>query len=369
MLAPPMPSARARICLATVLVAASGVVATSGCNFEVPSPTYISQTKLISVRGEVVELGGLNPARVGVPYEAAIAEAMPDDRYAFEAVVVAPDGHVLAGDEIESLWFQCGVNPCGARGLSPSLPEFDRPCDELDDWTLDELCRLAAGDHRVEFEVPPLGPELIELRVAAYFGVFAWNGRTAEDCWADRRARDVELDGCGFIERPVKIGPSWWMLAYAESIGLESPIPIWQIPIAVYGQFANRIPAPTIHVQIDGVERGSWPETARFVVAPGSVIEVDSEYDETQQFTQSYFLASFDTDSWTYWFRGGAEYLLERGFSTQTIHARETEIPGTRAQEWVVDPYAEAGSAHVFVVFFDDRYGEGVARLEFEVQP
>src|SRR5690606_4960597 len=94
------------------LLAACVSLGLTACNFEVPSSSYLTDTKLISVIVEVVELGPLNPGRVGVPSEAPIAEPMPHDRVAFDAVVVDADGKRLPADELETIWFQCGVVEC-----------------------------------------------------------------------------------------------------------------------------------------------------------------------------------------------------------------------------------------------------------------
>lgn len=338
-----------------------------GCEFRIPSPTYISQTKLISVKGEVVELGPLHPGRVGVPFAAPIAEAMPGDRFAFEVVVVDPDGEVLGPGEVESLWFQCGAFGCGLFDGAPAGLALDVPCDELDPPNLDMTCRLGEGDARFEFEVSDLAELIVLERVAAFYGVIAWNGRSAEDCWADRQAANVELDGCAFTQRRVKIGPSWWMLAYAETIGIDSPIPIWQIPVAVYGQPANRTPSPRIDVTIDGERIGSYPETTQFTAKLGDSIHLDVEYDPLEQLTQFYFYARLSEESQTYWFEPGLEFMTDTVFTTESIHVVGDEMFMVR-RDLVVDEYAEPGSAQIFFVYADDRYGEGVARLDIEVE-
>jgi hypothetical protein len=338
-----------------------------GCQFQIPSPTYISETKLIAVKAEVTELGPLNPDRVGVPFETPIAEAMPGDRLALEVVVVNPAGEVLGPGEVESIWFQCGVIDCGTVGVPLDGPEFDVACDELDPHTLDVPCRLGTGDARVEFEVGELAELIVTERVAVFYGVFAWNGRSAEDCWADRRATDVALDDCAFMQRQVKIGPSWWMLAYADSMGIPSPIPIWQIPAAVYAQPANRTPSPRIDVTVDGERQGSWPETTQFTARLGDSIHIDVEYDLLQQQTQFYFFARLDEESQTYWFEPGIEFIVDTVFTTGSIHVVGDEMYAMR-RDFVVDEYAEPGSAQMFFVYADDRFGEGVARLDFEVE-
>lgn len=337
-----------------------------GCNFQIPSLTYIHETKLISVKAEVVELGPLNPNRVGVPYPTPIAEAMPGDRLALEAVIVTPDGDVLGAEDVESIWFQCGADFCGA-GAEFDDPVFDVRCDELEPHTLDDPCRLGEGDVRFEFGVGDLGEMTIETRIVVFYGVLSWGERGAEDCWADRRARDVALDGCAFIQRQVKLGPSWWMLAYAETVGLTSSIPVWQIPIAVYAQQANRTPAPRIEVTVDGEVLGTYPDTTQFSTRLGDSIHIEIEYDETQQFLQTYFVALFDEESQRYVFTASPEYMTDLVYTTESILSVGEDGFQMR-RDFVVDEYADPGDAQMFVRYGDDRFGEGVARLDFEVE-
>jgi hypothetical protein len=338
-----------------------------GCEFRIPSPHYIGETKLIAVKGEVAQLGPLHPDRVGVPLEAPIAEALPGDRFAFEAVVVDAGGEVLGPGEVESIWFQCGAFACYTNGAMLDGPEFDVACDELDPWTLDVPCRLGEGDSRVEFQIGGLAELIVGNRVADFYGVIAWDGRSAEDCWADRRAADAEFDGCAFTQRRVKIGPSWWMLAYAESIGIPSPIPLWQIPAPVYAQSANRTPSPKIAVRVDGELLGSYPETTQFPAKLGDEIHIDVEYDAIEQLTQFYFFARFNEETQTWWFDAGQEFMTDMVFTTESIHVTGDDMFVLR-RDFVIDEYADPGSAQIFIVYADDRYGEGVARLDFEVE-
>lgn len=365
----------------SLVSAGSWLAATLGlaaCNFEVPSSSYLEDTKLIGVLIEVVELGPLNPDRVGVPSEVPIAEAMPQDRLAFEAVVVDREGRQIPAAELDSLWFQCGPFACGESMIEASSELFDRPCAELEDellpWNMDAVCRLGAGDGRFEFRLPELSQLLIEIRVAQYYGVIAWAGRSAESCWSARRSGDASLDNCGFIQRSVKIGPSWWMLAYAETVGLQSPIPIPQIPAGVYLQPANRVPVASLVVTVDGEARGGWPEQTEFEVEPGARIEIASEYDEVAQFLQAYFLGKPSVSGDGYLFVPNPETLGEVPYTSNAIVLIEPEAYSEESLfptswEFVVDEYAEPGTSRIVMLYFDDRYGEGVAILEFEVRP
>jgi len=353
-------------------------VALGACNFEVPSSSYLRATKLLTVIVEVIEMGPLNPYRVGTPNPSPIAELMPDDRVVFEAVVADENGERLPASALETLWFQCGVSECGAASLSVKDPRFEVPCDEVGDhWdeeldgpaaplSMDSVCRIGAGDGRFEFVVPELGQELIDRRIAHYYGVVAWGQRSAASCWAARIAGDQALDNCGFIQRTVRVGPSWWMLVYADSIGLVSPIPIPQIPAGVLIQSANRVPIVSLAVSVDGVEQGSWPEQTQFSARRRSQITVRAEYDEATQLFQSYFLG-MATSPTSFVFFAAAEDLGQTAFTSNAIHALDPDEFGVRVMEFFVDEYAEPGSSRIVVVYFDNRYAEGVATLEFEV--
>lgn len=350
----------------------------ASCNFEVPSSSYLSHTKLISVVVEVVELGPLNPGRIGVPSAAPIAEPMPHDRVAFDAVVVDADGRRLPAEELETMWFQCGVYDCSSI-IYASVGVAMHPCDEPDELglspTTDSICRLGRGNGRFEFTVPELGQQLSKFRVAQYYGVIAWDGRSAESCWAARQGDDG-IENCAFIQRSVKVGPSWWMLVYADSIGLTTVIPIHQIAAGVLIQPANRVPIVNFVVAVDGEYAGTWPEATKFQAALGSRIEISAVYDPTSQFLQSYFRAERvgEPESETFLFTAATEILFETAYSSNAIHAveRDPSLPEYVAlgkHEFVVDEYAKPETSRIWLVYFDDRFGEGVASFEFEVTP
>lgn len=349
----------------------------TACNFSVPSSSYLFETKLIAVLIDV-ELGDLNADRVGVPSDVPIAEAMPHDTLAFEAFVVDVDGERIANEAIDSLWYQCGPFECDGVVIQGSHALLDRECDELEaqglPWDMDTVCRIGRGNGRFEFVVPELAQLMAEQRVAQYYGVIAWEGRTAESCWTARRSGTESLDNCGFIQRSVKIGPSWWMLAYAETIGLHSPIPLPAIPAGVYLQAANRVPLPTFSVTIDGQLRGTWPEQTKYEVELGSNISIDSQYDEVAQFLQTYFTATpVDGLGEEFLFKPATEVLAEIPYSTGAIVWTEYEPtssqPFPATWDFVVDEFGKPGISRVLLLYFDDRFGHGVATFEFEVQP
>jgi hypothetical protein len=355
----------------------SGALAGLGCEFQISAASYIDQTRLIAVHGEVVELGPLNPGRVGLPSDTPIAEPMPHDRFSFEAVVVDPDGERRPASALESIWFQCGAYNCDVAGFgAPPNPEYDRRCDEIEltefgELTMDDRCRIGEGDGHFEFDIPELGPLLAQVRVTNYYGVIAWNGRSAEDCWATRRALDGLLDNCGFVIRSVKVGPSWWMLVYADQVlGIQTKIPIWQIPIAVYGQAANRTPQPSVEVWIDGKLDGTYPAKTQFGARPGALIGLTLVYDEFEQFSQTYFTAKSDADQEKYWFEPAAEFLTAVAHTTNTIHSTaDVDVTQSFTQfEFIVDEYAGPGRSTIFLVNSDDRYAQGLIRLDFDIE-
>lgn len=337
-----------------------------GCEFGIPDASYIGQTRLLAVHAEVVEVGELNPDRVGGSSSLAITEAMPGDRLAFDAHVVDAEGRRLGADELDTLWLQCGTLPCGGLQFPVNGDAFAQDCATLPEpgWTTDHLCRLGTGDGHFEFEVPALGPAMVATRIAYYYGVIAWDGQRAESCWAHRLARDEVLDGCQFVRRPVKIGPSWWMLAYGEALGFESPVPIGAIPAPAYEQLANRLPAIEIDVVVDGALAGQFPGQTLFTVEPGAAIQLSVGWDEAEQINQLLFVARSLEDGTLWHFELAYELLFPRYFSTGDLRvAGETSDSGA----FTVDPRAQPGRSRLFVVYYDDRWSEGVATLEFEV--
>ena len=355
-------------------IVAALAVALGACEFQIPAPTYVHQTRLIAVEASV-ELGPLHPDRVGSPSPAPIAEILPGDRLTLEAVVVNPEGERYDASEIETVWISCGPYDCGASVFSSLDAEYDVPCDALEVYDMDQVCRLGAGDGRFSFEVPPLAEVMLDTRVALYYGVIGYEGRSAEDCWRARMALEEPLERCAFIRRLVKVGPSWWMIAYADQVlGLSASIPLYQIPAGVYAQLANRAPQPRIDVVIDGAIAGTWPDTASYTVAPGAAITVEPSYSPVEQLTQTYFVASLDDVSQTYWFDPVTESIVETPHTTRSLHAVGTFEEGLAwPLDFVIDEYAapssETGVSKLFLVYADSRYGEGVAEIVFEVEP
>ena len=349
--------------------ALSSAILAGGCTTDIPSASYIYDTRLISVRAEVVELGPLNPDRVGPFMESPIAEAMPGDRVRLTALVVDPDGRELGPEEVESLWIQCGVSPCHLSGAQEyiDLIADSRPCEELAEWTSDSACRLGIGDTQLEFEFPPLAQEMVDVRRGHYYGVVAWDGHSASECLERALQVDEPLDGCAFIERVLKVGPSWWLLAYAEEIGLSSPIPLEQIPVGVYYQLANRSPRPNLGspevFEVVQTESG-----LRVRVHRGDRFSLVPTYEDLEQYTQSFFVASPDEEG-DVTFAITPETVTERVLTTGAVHLEEVEgrYPIVGRKVFFVDEYGELGLARVFIISQDERWSETVSVLDFEV--
>jgi hypothetical protein len=105
-------------------------------------------------------------------------------------------------------------------------------------------------------------------------------------------------------------------------------------------------------------------------VSPGALIKLEPSYDETTQFGQTYFVAKLDQEAQKYWFEPAVEFVLEVPFSTNAIHTTaDLDATGLIVPpEFVVDEFAEPGRSTIFLVFNDDRFGEGVVRLDFTVE-
>jgi len=362
------PGPRADTGLATLVAASLAGLVSLACNFQIPEPSYLNRTKLLATRGEVVAFGPLNPDRVGIG-TAPVSEAMPGDTFRFEAIVVDSDGHLLPTDEIDSLWFQCGDMQACSYVEDSGEPE---PCavdDELGMYTLDSWCELGGGDARFEFEIAALGPGIVSTRVARFYGVIAYDGRSAGECWELRKAREELLDGCAFVHRSVRIGPTWWLLAYAETQELESPIPVVQFPAPVYTQLANREPQPSISVTIEGELAGSYPEVDSFTVAPGERIVLEASFDLTAQYLQSYFVAREVEDSGSWWFELSPEFVGCNIYTSNNLHGVFSASPFNPLRSVVdVDAYAAPEPSRALLVCVDARYSEVVVALDFEVE-
>jgi len=346
--------------LATLVAASLAGLVSLACNFQIPEPTYLHATRLLTASGEVVSFGPLNPDRIGVG-TTAVNEAMPGDLYRFEMVVVDPDGRPRPAEQLDSLWFQCGLEAC-IDETEPMLP-----CAELDDWSLDSRCELGAGDGQFEFEIAGLGPKVVEDHKPAFFGVVGYDGRSARDCWESRLALEASLASCGFIKRRIAIGPTWWMLAYADSEGFVSPVPIEQFPAPVFYQFANRRPRPEVTVAIDGELAGTYPETEHFRVTPGALVELEFGYELGAQYLQSYFEARHLGGYW--WFVIDGERLSAELYTTGDMHLSSVPSPtSVRLPPIVVDELAEPGSSRVLIIPRDDRFSQALETIAFEIE-
>ncbi|HLT37170.1 MAG TPA: hypothetical protein VK034_12830 [Enhygromyxa sp.] len=343
-----------------------------GCGFDVPPASYLNGTELVMVR-HAVELGPLAPERAGPTFvgieDAPIAEVLPGDRLWLEAVVADVDGRVIPADELETLWLQCGF-ACERPWLDFADPLFDVRCAELDPHTTDDYCLLGTGDGRFELEVPEFGPYWALGSVTehiSFYGVVAWAGRRAEDCWAQRRGDQRDLDRCGFIEHRVAIGPQWPALAHAASLGVELPIDPAELPSWVLLQPANRVPRPpSLRIMVDGerVAEGVAP-LPPIRVEPGATIGVVLSFDPVSQSIQQIVRPlSSEYQGWELI----AERLYSRTETSGAIRHDEDGDPEDGLLFYQVDPDATAGTSRVLIIDSDDRGAADFVTLEFVIR-
>jgi hypothetical protein len=280
----------------------------------------------------------------------------------------------LPAAELETLWLQCGFS-CDRPWLTYSDPIFDVPCTELEPYTTDDYCLLGIGDGGFELDVPELG-HLWMVSTAfvfgphiSFYGVVAWDGRAAEDCWAARRGDQSELDGCGFIRHDVRIGPTWPASVHAASLGLDTPVVPSAIPAWILAQPANRIPlTPALTVWMDGELAASGvPPLPPIAATPGAHIEIALAFDPFSQSLQRRFqtLESMNYDAW----RLVDELLYSRTETSGAIRS-DNEVPvlGNGTLSYTVDPGATPGISRALIIFTDSREAGDLLTVEFEVQ-
>jgi hypothetical protein len=346
-----------------------------GCSFEIPPPSYINGTEVLMVRHSV-EIGPLDPERVGPSFasmeDAPIAEILPGDRLRLEPVVVDHEGRRLAQDELETLWVQCGRSCEQSQEIFPYWP-FDPRCDELDDYHASSSCVLGTGDGAFELEVPPLhswslsGLLLGDLPRLGLFGVVAWDGRAAEDCWASRRGDQSQLEGCGFIYHDVLIGPLLWAVANAESLGAESPIDEELPPLVEY-QPANRIPlTPALTVRVDDeIVATGVPPLPTITIEPGAHISIELAYEPFSQSLQRILKPLAKYSAWEL----VDEQLWANTASSGAIWrvGAEEPVSGDGSFSYEVDPESAPGRSRVLILYSDDRLAADSLSVEFEVR-
>lgn len=348
-----------------------------GCGVDIPPPSYVNVTEIAAVRQVVVELGSLHPKRVGPLFayddEMPIAEILPRDRLLLDTVVIDVDGLPLPADEVETLWLQCGAGPCTRASGGFASPLFDTSCAHLSEllaYDTDSYCLLGTGSAQLEFVIPELGWEVVLDPRMSFYGVVAWGGRRVSDCWAERRGDKAQLDNCGFIYHNVTVGPVWWMMDYAESIGLVYfPHDFFDlIPAAAFEQPANRIPrAPELTILVDGelAAQGRAPLPA-IVVPPGAEIEISLVFDALSQLLQGTFVADATQSS----FEFQPELVLSRTLTTGAIRRVGEELAtlGDGRFFYRVDEIAAPGVSRVLIGYRDTRGANDILTLEFEVE-
>jgi hypothetical protein len=372
--------------------AAALVTSALGCGDGLGPASHIETTEILTIRHEVVEMGPLDPARVGpliAGAEKPIADVLPGDRLRLEAIVVDTAGVQVPEDELETLWLQCGGGPCEnfyVTGIDLRSPVFSARCDQIDDYTTGDFCLLGTGSGKFELEVPEFGPYVLwgdfgaggsetwpQLRM---FGVVAWGGRRAEECWEARRGDLANLERCGFIFHTVRIGPVMFAYQRAAELGLQLPfeIDLALVPSALLLQPANRIPeTPSLRVLVDDEEVAvGVPPFSPIPVAPGARIEVEFAFDPLTQLVQSSFLPKSYSDPNTFVF--SREHLTSRT-STSGAIVQSGSIDPSGLLNFVeddgsflyeVDAFARPGISRVLIVYRDTRMAHDWLSLEFE---
>ncbi|MCA9687042.1 MAG: hypothetical protein KC457_33050, partial [Myxococcales bacterium] len=290
-------------------------------------------------------------------------------------------GLPLPAESISSMWMQCGDSiSCEPLGSTEDIAATS--CAELE--TLGQFnsrsrCLLGTGDGRFEFVAPEFEEEVFDrvIMERTFYGVFAWDGGSAEECWQLRRTLDQEIENCAFIEHRVYYGPEWLVQLHGYDQGLEPDVPIDQIPAAVFGQPANRPPAlQEIQVEHDGVvdvfdprEMSSLPAVA---TEPGAEIVVTIAFDELLQLQQPIFSAKAVESSNpdpeaepSYVFVGSVEPVYLNLFTSNALHVLTEPFLTDTTVELFIDDQAKAGSSWALFVLRDFRGGESVVWLEF----
>jgi hypothetical protein len=342
------------------------VLCLSGCGLlEVGPANRITTIEPVSFRVRVLELGPLDPERVSFPSDAPISEFLPGDRVRFEIEVVDTDGLALADEQLDSVWLLFNSN-----AVRLDDPALELRCDELEAWTLDTSCRLGEGRGSIEFEAPGLGEEVGFNQRLWVYAVIAWNGQSADECWTARRDRKGMPSDCDFMVFPAAVGPSWFLLGYAASLGVYSKIPVELFHPAVYLQQANRAPKlDHVLVELEGAESVLTPSDGiigPIAVEPGQIVNLTIAVDENSQFGQAYFFPlNFAGDLFTLWL----ESVQTRVATAGPIRAADQRsIPAESPIVIEIDDDAEPGLARVVLAIHDSRGAEDVVRVELEIQ-
>ncbi len=346
----------------------------ASCTFELVSRFEITEPLLVGVRVRVVELAPIWPSRVGPDPNRVepIAEPLSGDRVRVEALVVEVDGTLRPTEQIDALWFMCGLEGC-TDGSFDLLPELDTPCASLDDWTLESTCALGGGG-ALELEVPPAGdaeiPELVALQL--YVVVAREPDVRAEDCLRWRTTRDRQLEGCGFRRHVVSLGPYGPLADQIVQAGGSIEVPLDEIPAAAYLEPASREPV------LEQVELTIAGQTTLVPVAGPPIplrrgtslrLNVDEELVDPskrevdigpRQAEQSYVFVPYP------------ELAYYDFYVTEPL--RRLDDPGLFAlrrtsAQIEVDAEAELGPARIVIIYGDEAGAQTMTWIDVDVQP
>ncbi len=361
---------------------AIGLVALPACTFEIEPWYHIDSTRAFGARMEVVELGPAWPIRVGLASDTRpITEPLPGDRVRFELIIVDEHGQPQPAEDFDALWFQCGVEGCirSYAALDERVNTDEASACAAIEWTSDSTCRLGRGG-AIEFEYPAIGQAMMDVRVGRYYAVVALDDEhTAEGCLAARVQRDHELDGCAYIERELKIGPSWAMLLDGVLAGLTSTIPVFEIPAPAFAQPSNRLPnldgvimSGDQFDQYGGIGVIVGLEDPPIQVRPGEELIIQQVLTGLDA-AQTYFAATEIAEGGAFVFQPGFETLYFEWYTTDWLVRLPDPLGSADAVVFTggarirVHEEAEPGPSRLVLLYGDDRGSQAMTWIDFEV--
>ena len=163
------------------------------------------------------------------------------------------------------------------------------------------------------------------------------------------------------------IGPLWWAVANAESLGAEPPIEE-QLPALVLYQPANRIPlAPALTVRVDDeVVAFGVPPLPTLDVDPGAQISIELAFDPLSQSLQRILTPLGGYTAWEL----VDESLYSNTATSGAIRRAGADLPvsGHGRFSYDVDPEASPGRSRVLILYGDSRRAGDVLTVEFEIR-
>ncbi len=339
-----------------------------GCAPDILPGSYLSETTLVGIETEVVELGPVLPTRAPLG-EVALVESMPGDLLQIRALVLGADGQRIPDDALTSLWIQCSSSEFCTGADLEGLPDCELLLDQ-GVFTTDARCVLGEGDGAFRYEVPPFGSIGTLFLSNVLLGAVAWEGRNPRDCLDVYRSGRGSFDRCAVVRHLIFYGPTWQAQAYAGTLGLPTQVPPDEIPAEVLEQAPNYVPE-VIAVWAIG-SRGAMAAAEegplQIKVSPGERVNLWLGFDVAAQDLQSVFLLGAGADGIPE-FTSGPEFINRELYTTGALQEVPVVELGLDVPDvsFVVDPDAEPGRSWAIVVFRDHRGGTGFESVEVEV--